>query len=402
MLGTLRFRLTALFLMVVLVFGLVSIALAIRLFQDVTRTAVRPRALAGGRRSRRSVRGGCAPVERRGNEGARIRGARTSSSRPATSSSTSACRSFRGSASGLTRLATKRARRRGSPTRRAGDLRVHATGRRHEADRRRAAGSARSRNGGVRLARRREAGDRASRAMADPAGAPRARARSRGRPGGTALLVALPAAHGARPHPHSRDPGRRRRSLRRRDPGFARQRRDLAPQRPLSADGRQARRGRAAQALVPDVGLARAAHAPDRDPRPRGGASRGDRHRARAGAKLARRDRVGGRPTRTARRRRSRSREAAGSPLHGSAGGGRPRDASSTMRTAPSPRRRAVARSTTGSRAIAEPPVIVSDGDRVLQVISNLLSNAFRWTPDGGRIELELAADNGSVRVDVG
>ena len=36
MLGTLRFRLTALFLAVVLVFGLVSIALAVRLFQDVT------------------------------------------------------------------------------------------------------------------------------------------------------------------------------------------------------------------------------------------------------------------------------------------------------------------------------------------------------------------------------
>jgi signal transduction histidine kinase len=46
-------------------------------------------------------------------------------------------------------------------------------------------------------------------------------------------------------------------------------------------------------------------------------------------------------------------------------------------------------------------PVIVSDGDRVLQVISNLLSNAFRWTPDGGRIELQLAASNGAVRVDV-
>ena len=46
-------------------------------------------------------------------------------------------------------------------------------------------------------------------------------------------------------------------------------------------------------------------------------------------------------------------------------------------------------------------PVIVSDGDRVLQVISNLLSNAFRWTPDGGRIELQLDAGNGSVRVDI-
>ena len=48
-----------------------------------------------------------------------------------------------------------------------------------------------------------------------------------------------------------------------------------------------------------------------------------------------------------------------------------------------------------------EAPVIVSDGDRVLQVISNLLSNAFRWTPDGGHIDLELAAGNGAVRVDV-
>jgi signal transduction histidine kinase len=46
-------------------------------------------------------------------------------------------------------------------------------------------------------------------------------------------------------------------------------------------------------------------------------------------------------------------------------------------------------------------PVIVSDGDRVLQVITNLLSNAFRWTPDGGRIELQLASSNGTVSVDV-
>ena len=31
-------------------------------------------------------------------------------------------------------------------------------------------------------------------------------------------------------------------------------------------------------------------------------------------------------------------------------------------------------------------PVIVSDGDRVLQIVGNLLSNAFKATPDGGRI----------------
>ena len=50
---------------------------------------------------------------------------------------------------------------------------------------------------------------------------------------------------------------------------------------------------------------------------------------------------------------------------------------------------------------ISARPVIVADGDRVLQIISNLLTNAFRWTPDGGRVELELGADNGTVSVAV-
>src|SRR6266576_3448781 len=46
-------------------------------------------------------------------------------------------------------------------------------------------------------------------------------------------------------------------------------------------------------------------------------------------------------------------------------------------------------------------PVILTDGDRVLQIISNLLANAFRWTPEGVRIELELSASNGGVSVAV-
>jgi signal transduction histidine kinase len=46
-------------------------------------------------------------------------------------------------------------------------------------------------------------------------------------------------------------------------------------------------------------------------------------------------------------------------------------------------------------------PVITSDGDRVLQVVGNLLSNAFHATPDGGRISLELAQRNGTVHVAV-
>jgi signal transduction histidine kinase len=44
-------------------------------------------------------------------------------------------------------------------------------------------------------------------------------------------------------------------------------------------------------------------------------------------------------------------------------------------------------------------PVIVTDGDRVLQIISNLLSNAFRWTPEGGRVELSLSENIGWVSV---
>src|SRR6185437_1052916 len=52
-------------------------------------------------------------------------------------------------------------------------------------------------------------------------------------------------------------------------------------------------------------------------------------------------------------------------------------------------------------REVNARPVIVSDGDRLLQIISNLLSNAFRWTPEGGRIWLELGAENGTISVAV-
>ena len=37
-------------------------------------------------------------------------------------------------------------------------------------------------------------------------------------------------------------------------------------------------------------------------------------------------------------------------------------------------------------------PTIVTDGDRVLQIITNLIANAIRWTPEEGRVELVLDA----------
>jgi signal transduction histidine kinase len=52
-------------------------------------------------------------------------------------------------------------------------------------------------------------------------------------------------------------------------------------------------------------------------------------------------------------------------------------------------------------RAVTDAPVLHTDGDRVLQVVSNLLENAFEWTPDGGSIELVLSRRNGAVRVSV-
>jgi signal transduction histidine kinase len=45
--------------------------------------------------------------------------------------------------------------------------------------------------------------------------------------------------------------------------------------------------------------------------------------------------------------------------------------------------------------------VLVTDGDRVLQIVSNLLANAIQWTPEGGRVELSLTTDDDSVRVTV-
>jgi two-component system sensor histidine kinase ResE len=46
-------------------------------------------------------------------------------------------------------------------------------------------------------------------------------------------------------------------------------------------------------------------------------------------------------------------------------------------------------------------PTVLSDGDRVLQVVTNLLDNAFRWTPRNGTVTLSYSAVNGTAAIHV-
>jgi two-component system sensor histidine kinase BaeS len=50
---------------------------------------------------------------------------------------------------------------------------------------------------------------------------------------------------------------------------------------------------------------------------------------------------------------------------------------------------------------LGEGAVLITDGDRVLQIVTNLLANALHWTPEGGRVDLGLGAHNGEVSVAV-
>jgi len=50
---------------------------------------------------------------------------------------------------------------------------------------------------------------------------------------------------------------------------------------------------------------------------------------------------------------------------------------------------------------IAGAPTILSDGDRVLQIVSNLLDNAFRWTPRKGTVTLSYSAANGTAAIHI-
>jgi signal transduction histidine kinase len=51
---------------------------------------------------------------------------------------------------------------------------------------------------------------------------------------------------------------------------------------------------------------------------------------------------------------------------------------------------------------LGEGAVLITDGDRVLQIVTNLLANALHWTPAGGRVNLGLGTDNGEVKVTIG
>ena len=46
-------------------------------------------------------------------------------------------------------------------------------------------------------------------------------------------------------------------------------------------------------------------------------------------------------------------------------------------------------------------PTIITDGDRVLQIVNNLLDNAFRWTPRGGTVQLGCNTSNGVAAITV-
>jgi signal transduction histidine kinase len=50
---------------------------------------------------------------------------------------------------------------------------------------------------------------------------------------------------------------------------------------------------------------------------------------------------------------------------------------------------------------IDQAPTIITDGDRVLQIVNNLLDNAFRWTPRGGTVQLGCSTSNGVAAISV-
>ena len=146
-----------------------------------------------------------------------------------------------------------------------------------------------------------------------PAGS---RVRGRRRVRRPALLVAVAPDHDSRAGAVARGRPDRRRRLRGRRAALTRRGRDQPALRAVRRHGRPPCRHGGARAPVPHVGLPRAAHAADRDPRSR----RCDPRRADRGPgadqRVAGRRLHGGDAAGAARRRRARPRQAAGAPVH--------------------------------------------------------------------------------------
>ncbi len=319
MLGSLRFRLPALFLLGVVLAGIVATVISIRFFQSYTRTRaiVELRSESIGIVQLYATQAGAEEVPLKTLEKA-IGGDRIFYVPLVPGASL-----FSGPLPTLPfGTLTKKQLESGA----ADDAEPPCREERAEADaghvpRRR--GAADDREAGARRARRRQADVAAAQPLARAHRAARDRVRRRRprrRPARHLSLAADRAAAAPALGGGGRD---RRRHVRRRGAAAARQRRDRAAVGALRRHGREARRVGAAVAELPHVRLARAAHAVDRDPRARLRAPRGrDRGPGRVQL-VARGHRGGGDAPRAARRRRARPREARRAPVHRARGGGR-------------------------------------------------------------------------------
>ena len=286
--GSLRFRLPALFLLGIVLAGVVAALIAVQLFQ-ATRATSRYEELGREARGIAQLYGDAAL--RAADEGRPRPTSRPprSSSRRATSSSTSARPRSPGRTPGSSGWRSRRSRRRRSRSNGPVPFEFRPPGqRRGRTSRSAAAAPARARRPRARRDRRREAAGRRPR----PVAAARRPARRRVRDRRPARLAARSLALAPDQRPCARRSPRRR--TRSRTGNYAvhvpvgpRRRRDLPPLRAVQRDGGAAGGDRGARAPVPDVRLARAAHAADRDQGPRRRAPR--RADRRPGARSARR-----------------------------------------------------------------------------------------------------------------
>jgi signal transduction histidine kinase len=53
------------------------------------------------------------------------------------------------------------------------------------------------------------------------------------------------------------------------------------------------------------------------------------------------------------------------------------------------------------SRPFGRPVMVLGDGDRLLQIVGNLVANALRWTPPGGVVEVAVREERGLALVDI-